>query len=1208
MLAQRATAPIGLHNQLSHQEADPEQQLRHNQRHSGHQPHQSSQSHSDDDQFLSQNSLSARSMTSAATSIDVDGPGDIDDVYRNGTLQDRDGDRRQRNGFYDNGIMPVNADPLDDEFYFGESGWTRSPSSDPKGLVKRQSQNEPLEGGAGARSGTRSGYFSQVHVPRSQSLPDYAPKLPSPSVSPRSELVVSSTSTTTTTNEKVSGSGNGPVKNSPQIAVSIEEPTNNVKSPIPSPSRTAMLYNGTSSNSIDPIRSISRSSKSSSDSSGSLHLIHSSSSSPSHHQQYKQQRRTSNADSQSRHSVLSSSPSRKSSLASLNSPALEGVPIRLGKPRRSSVRSGGTSPSQWPQQHSNRAVSELFETPKQSLTRSTTDTTVSTDIDLYDTASEGRDPSLSDGNRSSATSSSHDSSRSGSHEEEPQQSNLGGRTMLKPPAPSGTMVYAETYSLNDEPIIVFPGRSRNDSDSTTKDDRPQAPIISVNTEMDRGTESDEDRSSVLETPIGKRLPSVKLSENDNLISEMRDVVPENPLITSLPNTSQLSVASANSRPRSPGDTEGLYYPKVRSVSSNSAGPSASHSSPQLSVQGSPPVVAAATRSHSSHSLALALDANGRLSPGPGNQIVRGSSPSPSIHLIRSQSASNAAPSRASEVHPAFLNTKLSLKGRSDSRKSPMSPGAAMFGHLGPPQNRPVRPSLSTSLGERDREGLGLSSNRRTSIYSHRTSFSLSRRRNTMANTGITPGTPVDNSASEEIERLREAIAAQRELKRRRKEFLEGDKVLVGTKVSEGHVNYVTAYNMLTGIRVSVSRCTAKINRELRDEDFSAKQKLAFDISGNELTPYAKYDFKFKDYAPWVFRHLRELFKLDPADYLISLTSKYIVSELGSPGKSGSFFYFSRDFRFIIKTIHHSEHKMLRKILKDYYTHVQNNPNTLISQFYGLHRVKLPFGRKIHFVVMNNLFPPHRDIHRTFDLKGSTLGRHFTHPKPGSASSGKRQVVYKDEDFLEQNESIELGPRKREQFLKQLVIDVELLKRLNIMDYSLLIGVHDLTKGNTENIRDTTLHVFEPNAVNAMSKVKVTELRQALVSASPTSINELSVVLDEYQRTDFLFYADNGGFRATDANNIPLNEIYYLGVIDCLTPYTFFKRVETFWKGLSNQRGAISAVPPVEYGDRFLTFIKGIVKPKSQNGAGRSEDQNQENEQPAQNEPRADTRH
>ncbi|KAG5459792.1 MAG: hypothetical protein BJ554DRAFT_8251, partial [Olpidium bornovanus] len=176
------------------------------------------------------------------------------------------------------------------------------------------------------------------------------------------------------------------------------------------------------------------------------------------------------------------------------------------------------------------------------------------------------------------------------------------------------------------------------------------------------------------------------------------------------------------------------------------------------------------------------------------------------------------------------------------------------------------------------------------------------------------------------------------------------------------------YNMLTGIRIGVSRCQAKPQRALGPSDFKAAHKLAFDIMGSELTPSAKYDFKFKDYAPWVFRHLRECFRIDAADYLVSLTSKYILSELGSPGKSGSFFYYSSDYRFIIKTIHHSEHKFFRAILPSYYEHVRANPNTLISRFFGLHRVKLPHGRKVHFVVMGNVFPPNRDIHETYDLK------------------------------------------------------------------------------------------------------------------------------------------------------------------------------------------------------------------------------------------------
>jgi len=51
---------------------------------------------------------------------------------------------------------------------------------------------------------------------------------------------------------------------------------------------------------------------------------------------------------------------------------------------------------------------------------------------------------------------------------------------------------------------------------------------------------------------------------------------------------------------------------------------------------------------------------------------------------------------------------------------------------------------------------------------------------------------------------------------------------------------------------------------------------------------------------------------------MSLTGKYILSELGSPGKSGSFFYYSSDYRFIIKTISSVEHDVFLQMLPKYY--------------------------------------------------------------------------------------------------------------------------------------------------------------------------------------------------------------------------------------------------------------------------------------------------
>ncbi|KAH7085646.1 hypothetical protein BKA63DRAFT_22453 [Paraphoma chrysanthemicola] len=451
----------------------------------------------------------------------------------------------------------------------------------------------------------------------------------------------------------------------------------------------------------------------------------------------------------------------------------------------------------------------------------------------------------------------------------------------------------------------------------------------------------------------------------------------------------------------------------------------------------------------------------------------------------------------------------------------------------------------------------------------------------------------DVPQDEDAARWAEHIRQKRASKRKRKEDEDEDRVVVGTKVDQHHVNWVTAYNMLTGIRFTVSRTNAKMDRELTDADFDAKHKFSFDITGNELTPSAKYDFKFKDYAPWVFRHLRATFQLDPADYLVSLTSKYILSELGSPGKSGSFFYFSRDYKYIIKTIHHAEHKFLRKILKDYYNHVQENPNTLLSQFYGLHRVKIPYGRKIHFVVMNNLFPPHRDIHRTFDLKGSTIGRDF---KEEDLAANPRATL-KDLNWLRRDLHLEFGPTKKKMFIEQMQKDVKLLQRLHIMDYSLLIGIHDLEKGNEENLRDKTLKVFQPGGeaaedpqpnmlVRTPSKLeasrKARELRQMVKTQKPVPMEQTSSKMpDELQdpKRNFYFYSDDGGFRATHEDDCPGEEIYYLGIIDCLTHYSLIKRMEHFIKGLANTESQISAIPPERYGDRFVKFISGVTKTK-----------------------------
>ena len=75
----------------------------------------------------------------------------------------------------------------------------------------------------------------------------------------------------------------------------------------------------------------------------------------------------------------------------------------------------------------------------------------------------------------------------------------------------------------------------------------------------------------------------------------------------------------------------------------------------------------------------------------------------------------------------------------------------------------------------------------------------------------------------------ESVRQKRASRRKKREEEDDERVVVGTKVDIHHVNWVTAYNMLTGIRFTVSRTNAKIDRDLIDADFDAKHKFSFDM-------------------------------------------------------------------------------------------------------------------------------------------------------------------------------------------------------------------------------------------------------------------------------------------------------------------------------------------------------------------------------------------
>jgi len=61
----------------------------------------------------------------------------------------------------------------------------------------------------------------------------------------------------------------------------------------------------------------------------------------------------------------------------------------------------------------------------------------------------------------------------------------------------------------------------------------------------------------------------------------------------------------------------------------------------------------------------------------------------------------------------------------------------------------------------------------------------------------------ESSMDEEAQRYAEEIRKKRESRRRWKEAEDEDRVIIGNKVDMNHPNYITAYSMLTGLRVAV---------------------------------------------------------------------------------------------------------------------------------------------------------------------------------------------------------------------------------------------------------------------------------------------------------------------------------------------------------------------------------------------------------------------
>jgi 1-phosphatidylinositol-4-phosphate 5-kinase len=103
---------------------------------------------------------------------------------------------------------------------------------------------------------------------------------------------------------------------------------------------------------------------------------------------------------------------------------------------------------------------------------------------------------------------------------------------------------------------------------------------------------------------------------------------------------------------------------------------------------------------------------------------------------------------------------------------------------------------------------------------------------------------------------------------------------------------------------------------------------------------------------------------------------------------------------MLKTIPEREFESLQEALPNYHKMMQDNPDSLLSRFYGMFRMRWADKddkKTRYLVVMNNVFKDFK-VGNRFDLKGSTAGREAL-KGADRVPTDLDGVAMKDNDFI-----------------------------------------------------------------------------------------------------------------------------------------------------------------------------------------------------------------
>ncbi|GAV02130.1 hypothetical protein RvY_12732 [Ramazzottius varieornatus] len=346
---------------------------------------------------------------------------------------------------------------------------------------------------------------------------------------------------------------------------------------------------------------------------------------------------------------------------------------------------------------------------------------------------------------------------------------------------------------------------------------------------------------------------------------------------------------------------------------------------------------------------------------------------------------------------------------------------------------------------------------------------------------------------------------------------------------------------------------------LMPDDFKAYNKIKIDRQYFNKDNMPSH-FKVKEYCPLVFRNLRERFKVTDSQYMLSLTaSEPIMKDVHD--RQGSNYYLTADKRFIIKTLTREEVEQMHHILKHYHEYVvEHHCKTLLPQYFGIYRLTVE-KQESYVVVMRNVFSHPLRVHRKYDLKGSTVSR-----EASERDKSKEIPTFKDNDFVSEGNKIYIGDQHKAELMQILRRDVEFLSRNSLMDYSLLLGVHDADQGG-----NASGHEEESEETGGETDSVNSDL------SAPDSPNAREQENNDPNGTASLFSRPVEVVSIASVETAPKKAIYFMAIVDILTHYGMKKRTAQAAKTVKHGSNAeISTIPPESYGKRFLGFLENII--------------------------------